>query len=162
MRARRVRGGGDAQKIGHTATWSSHAKRCIIACAMKSRTYSVQKMIIIMGENSRFSAEANLLDPRSTTKISFASVHEDDHHTPCPSALAGNRTRVCCVLRSIHYEQTFGVLVLALHACDRGADATVIVGGREREHWPLSAFTLYRAASCALLRVLRARGIAVE
>jgi len=31
------------------------------------------------GENSRYSAEANLLDPRSTTKISFASVHEDDH-----------------------------------------------------------------------------------
>ena len=43
-------------------------------------------------------------------------------------ALAGNRTRVCCELRSVHYEQTFGVLVLALHACDRGADATVIDG----------------------------------
>ena len=32
-----------------------------------------------LSDNGRFSAEANLLDPRSSVKISFAAVHEDDH-----------------------------------------------------------------------------------
>jgi predicted transcriptional regulator len=92
MRARRVwHGGGDAQKIGHTARHGRAMQKdaLYVRCAMKSR-------IVCM----------------------------NDHYY----ALAGNRTRVCCELRSVHYEQTFGVLVLALHACDRGADATVIVG----------------------------------